>query len=150
MGLFINILTLFACISAMVYCYILNKRVQAFHNIQDGIGAVIEEMIRSTSELQSAFNQTRYEIEIQSNQLQDKIDEGVALSEYISTLLEEVQNETYRFQQPQVVDTKSSQDSNLFTKELSQDLEDVVPADFDRLKQKKRKPQIMIAGEEYI
>lgn len=156
MGIFTNIVTLVACVSTMIYCYILAKRIHAFDNIQSGIGAVIEEMIRTTNDLQSAFNHTRHEIEIQSHRLQDKIDEGIALSEYLQSLLDEVAEKK---QQMQAAPSFSSHPTKTATqnafldiqKTISQDdLEGVMPADLYEFKNRKKKPQIIIPGEEYI
>ncbi len=183
MELFVNILTLTACFSAMAYCYILAKRIHAFHNIKDGVGALIEEMIRTTTDLQTAFNVTQNNIDNQYHKLQDKIDEGVALTDYLSTLLQEIEQSAYDLQalktelsfnqqaQKQSYNQPKSQkiplstlpdDFRLHTHSdmllsdtqenniSSEDpLADIMPADFDSLKRKKRH-QIIIKGEEYL
>jgi hypothetical protein len=91
MELFVNILTLTACFATMAYCYVLAKRINAFGNMKDGMGALIEEMIRTTSDLQSTFNATQYSIDNQYHKIQDKIDEGIALSEYLTSIINDIQ-----------------------------------------------------------
>ncbi len=191
MEFFVNILTLTACFATMAYCYVLAKRIHAFHNIKDGVGALIEEMIRTTSDLQIAFNTTQHNIDNQYHRLQDKIDEGVALTEYLSSVLQEVDdasNTLYSLkteitltQQAQKHNFSSEADTkknkNLKHSTLPDDfrlplhlekssqisshyhdtdvsdapdpLEDVMPADFDSLKRKKR-PKMIIQGDEYL
>jgi hypothetical protein len=185
MEFFVNILTLTACFATMAYCYVLAKRIHAFHNIKDGVGALIEEMIRTTSDLQIAFNTTQHNIDNQYHRLQDKIDEGVALTEYLSSVLQEVdeasnhlyslkteitftqqaqqaqkyKNHTIKqstlpddFRLPHHLE-KSSQSSFQYhdtgVSDVSDPLEDVMPADFDSLKRKKR-PKMIIQGDEYL
>lgn len=191
MELFVNILTLTACFATMAYCYILAKRIHAFHNIKDGVGALIEEMIRTTSDLQIAFTTTQRNIDTQYNKIQDKIDEGVALTEYLNTILQEVEDassilerlkDDIALNQPtqrkhdsvathyhnynhntQNIKHSTLPDSFRLPNHIerpasvapqddtqSEDpLEDVVPADFNALKRKKR-PKIIFPGEAYL
>ncbi|MFT6072268.1 MAG: hypothetical protein ACJARD_000813 [Alphaproteobacteria bacterium] len=168
MTLFVNILTLIACFAAMAYCYVLAKRIHAFHNIKDGVGALIEEMIRTTNDLQIAFDLSQKNVDAQSNKLQDKIDEGVAMSEYITSLLDETQitlaelremkqgfsdNKSHSLRQKPTI-ASTLPDSFQIPQNTPQDihndtLEDVVPLGFNRAKRKKRH-QIILPGEEYL
>lgn len=182
MEFFVNILTLTACFATMAYCYVLAKRIHAFHNVKDGVGALIEEMIRTTSDLHIAFNTTQSNIDNQYHRLQDKIDEGVALTEYLSTVLQEVdtasntlynlkteialtqqahKHKTQNINQSTLPDDfrlphhleksspRSSHYHDTHTSNAPDPLDDVVPADFNSLKRKKR-PKIMIQGDEYL
>ncbi len=94
----LNILTLSACIAAMTYCYVLSKRIASFRDMKEGIGALIEEMIRTTTDLQTAFTYTKHNIERHTDIVQDKIDEGVALSEYLENLLSEARRVSDKIQ----------------------------------------------------
>lgn len=175
MDFFINLLTLTACFATMLYCYVLAKRIQTFRNMKDGVGALIEEMIRTTTDLQTAFNATQKNIDNQYYKLQDKIDEGVALSEYLSTLIDNIENNIYTFENvKQSINSNNLSDvvnhsqkistlpdtlklpinlKNLTINPTSNNsddpLSDVMPADFNRYKNKKR-PKIIIPGEEYL
>ena len=90
MAMFLNILTMMLCAGAMTYCYILGKQVRSLKNMRDGVGTLIEDMIRTTQELQHAFEDTRHTVEGEYNKLNDKIDEGAVLGEYLETLMHDV------------------------------------------------------------
>jgi hypothetical protein len=199
MELFVNILTLTACFATMAYCYVLAKRINAFGNMKDGMGALIEEMIRTTSDLQSTFNATQYSIDNQYHKIQDKIDEGIALSEYLTSIINDIQESDRQEsdRQESVMQFQSTktqaylphqnqtrnigtpvnqyhQQHNLNSQYIKQStlpdafklsqtdvpmpiqetnqpdpFADVMPSDFNSLKRKKR-PKIIIPGEEYL
>lgn len=187
MEFFVNILTLTACFATMAYCYVLAKRIHSFRNMKDGMGALIEEMIRTTTDLQTAFNATQHNIDTQCHKIQDKIDEGIALSDYLTGIMNDIEESShylhkiqteissleqmhqknatkapqYYYSQPKpqapVVKHSTLPDAFQIAKQQQTDLNheqedpfsDVVPVDFDSLKRKKR-PKIIIPGEEYL
>jgi|GEM_PF-5648577 len=178
MTLIINIITLVACISAMTYCYVLSKRIRAFDNVKDGIGALIEEMIRTTNELQSTFSSTQRNVDAQNNRLQDKIDEGIAMSEYINTLIDDAQTTledvrnikkdlspqlhtpiTPHIDVPErhhtpIMPTPSTLPKAFQIQDNTEIPDDVIPSDFEQFKRYKKRQQSMrpkdTYGEEYL
>lgn len=90
MGMFLDLLTILLCAGAMAYCYVLGRQVRALKNMREGVGVLIEDMIRTTHDLQVAFEQTKHTLDTDYEKLNDKIDEGAVLSEYIETLLSDV------------------------------------------------------------
>jgi hypothetical protein len=181
MEFFVNILTLTACFATMAYCYVLAKRIHSFRNMKDGMGALIEEMIRTTSDLQIAFVSTQKNIDNEYHKLQDKIDEAISLNEYLSDIMNNIQTQTAQIKSihAEILASKQGQTNVLSqVKKYSQapvkqstlpdsfklsslenrpefsnndidPLDDVMPADFNSLRRKKR-PQIIIPGEEYL
>lgn len=174
MEFFVNILTLTACFATMAYCYVLAKRINTFGNMKDGMGALIEEMIRTTTDLQSAFNATEHNIDNQYHKIQDKIDEGIALSEYLTSIMNDIEKAgTHQpLSKTQVSLHKSAQvkqstlpdsfrlsqidmpimpiqQNSIIQSNAPDPFADIMPSDFDSLKRKKR-PKIIIPGEEYL
>lgn len=162
MALFLNIITIMLCAGAMTYCYILGKQVRSLKDMRDGVGVLIEDMIKTTTELQHAFENTRYTVENEYNRLNDKIDEAAVLGEYIETLMQNTQNvqsdiannATNRRGNPNMTYTpiSESQKAENFVNQVFDNhhdpLEDVVPKGMG--KSIKRPPPFIVPGEEYL
>lgn len=92
MTFFLNILTILLCSGTMAYCYVLGKQVKSLKNMRDGVGALIEDMIKTTHNLQLTFESTKRTMDSDYERLSDKIDEGAILSSYLSDLIQTAEN----------------------------------------------------------
>ena len=164
MAMFLNIVTMMLCAGAMTYCYILGKQVRVLKDMRDGVGVLIEDMIKTTTELQHAFENTKYTVEGEYNKLNDKIDEGAVLGEYLESLMQDAQNIENNLAHRQNTFHKTSE-TKISPSSLSQarqaetfvnnvfenqhdPLEDVAPKGMGR--PIKRPPPFIVPGEEYL
>ena len=166
MATFINIITLMFCAGAMSYCYILGKQVRSLKNMRDGVGVLIEDMIKTTQELQFAFENTKDTIQNEYDKLNDKIDEGASLGEYLDDIIIDIKNmqdtliknqssmrqETHTHISPSALSEEKEADAfinKVFDNQQDSDpLADVVPKGLG--KPIKRAPPVIIPGEEYL
>lgn len=163
MNFLVNILTMALCVGTMTYCYVLSRQIRALRDMKTGFGTLIEDMIRTTNNLEIAFHTTKQNMEQDYEKLCDKIDEGAALIEYLSMTSEEIKkfknqsSQTTKVQPPltKTQTQKSTTDlykifenSKVEDDNHSDPLEDVMPKGLSR--PVKRPPPYIIPGEEYI
>ena len=156
MTLLINILTMALCIGAMTYCYVLGKQIKSLRNMREGVGALIENMIKTTNDLQYAFEVTKQTVSNEYERLRDTIDEGAVLSDYLSTLIENAQVIENNIQtlhkkimtetRPTPIKTNTSSQSS---HPQHDPLADVMPKDFGK-RTIKRPISYVVPNEEYL
>lgn len=158
MTMLINILTMALCIGAMTYCYVLGKQVKSLRNMREGVGALIEDMIKTTNDLQYAFEVTKQTVSNEYERLRDTIDEGAALSDYLTTLIENAQAIEHNIQTIHKKIMAESRPTPIQPKQPSvspsshphhDPLADVMPKDFGK-RSTKRPISYIIPNEEYL
>lgn len=171
MNFFLNILTMMLCAGTMAYCYILSRQIKSLRNMREGVGLLIEDMIKTTQNLQTTFESTKKTMTYDYERLVDKIDEGVALTDYLNDLLLEarhvqktIHKDDFYIPQTPIVslpEVKKAQkatadqlnrifnQNNISANAFGEDpLEDVVPKGL-KLPNRKNPPS-SIPGEEYL
>lgn len=144
------------CIGAMTYCYVLGKQIKSLRNMREGVGALIENMIKTTNDLQYAFEVTKQTVNNEYERLRDTIDEGAVLSDYLITLIENAQTIENNIQaihkkimaesRPTPIQTNHSSSS---VQSHHDPLADVMPKDFGK-RSTKRPISYIIPNEEYL
>lgn len=144
MSLIVDIITIMLCSGAIAYCYVLNKQIQSLKQMRDNVGDLIGNMINTTENLQNAFEYTKRSFENDYEKINDKIEEGAALIEFLQLSIQEAQIQKDNVEE--IIDVKN--DINNVFDSQSDPLENVEPKGLNRPIRKA--PAYIIPGEEYI
>lgn len=89
MSLITDILLLFASLGALFYCLILNRRLSALQNTNNGLGAAIASLTKSVRETKATLSETNALADEAVERLQPLIDEAKSASESLEGMLEQ-------------------------------------------------------------